>query len=87
METKLKFKKTYTVGQFKELKQIKEVRVIQNPKTSKLFMSWVGGTGAVSTKGIPSISPVVSLVEEADGSEFYLLHEEGNGGATTLAVL
>lgn len=86
-ETNLTFKATYTVSQFKDLKGINEVRVLQNPKTNKVFMSWVGGTGAVSAKGIPTISPVISLVISEKGEEFYLLHEEGCGGVPTLAVL
>lgn len=86
-ETDLKFEATYTVSQFKDLKKIDEIRVLQNPRTNKVFMSWIGGVGAVSAKGIPTNSPVISLVISEKGEEFYLLHEEGSGGAPTLAVL
>ena len=80
----LTFVKTLSIEQFKAAQKVDSIEVKRNPKTSKLFISWIGGVGAVSSKGIPSSKPVISLVKGEEG-EFFLLHEQGEG-APTLAT-
>lgn len=96
MEGKLTFGNTLTVEQFKALVEVTRVDVKQNPKTGTLFFSYGAKTGAVARKGIPQ-HPMFSLVcpegdtlDEAHAGErgcstFWLLHEEGQGGAPVLA--
>ena len=96
MEDRLTFGDTLTVEQFKELVKVSRIYVKKNPKTGTLFFSYGSKTGAVARKGIPT-HPMVSLVcqegdtlyaahaGEREGSTFWLLHEEGQGGAPVLA--
>ena len=96
MEGKLTFGETLTVEQFKAQVMVTRVDVKQNPKTGTLFFSYGAKTGAVAKKGIP-VKPMFSLVcpegdtlDEAHAGErgcstFWLLHEEGQGGAPVLA--
>ena len=96
MEGKLTFGETLTVEQFKAQVMVTRVDVKQNPKTGTLFFSYGAKTGAVAKKGIP-VKPMFSLVcPEGDTLDiahagqrgcttFWLLHEEGQGGAPTLA--
>lgn len=84
-EGKLKFLASYTMEQFKELKHSSRIDVLENPNTGKLFFSWgPNQTGPVSKKGVPEV-PVISLVRDADGEEFYLLHATGSGPAVVVA--
>ena len=85
MANELKFRETLTVEQFKSRVMVDKIQVKKNPKTNKLFFTFGAKTGAVAVKGIPA-HPMVSEVEAPDGSSFYLLHEEGTGGAPTLAT-
>ena len=85
MDNQLHFIETLTVEQFKSRMMVDKLQVKQNPKTNKLFFTFGSKTGAVAVKGIPA-HPMVSEVEAPDGSSFYLLHEEGTGGAPTLAT-
>ena len=84
MEKNLIFNDTLTVEQFKALVKVTRVDVKQNPKTGTLFFSYGAKTGAVAVKGIPS-HPMLSNVTGSDGSNFWLLHEEGQGGTPVLA--
>ena len=84
MERNLTFNETLTVEQFKAAMNVSRIDVKQNPKTNKLFFTYGAKTGAVAVKGIPS-HPMLSNVTGSDGSSFWLLHEEGQGGAPTLA--
>ncbi len=81
----LVFNETLTVEQFKAEQKVNKIEVKKNPKTGKLFFSYGAKTGAVSIKGIP-IHPMISSVTGSDGSKFWLLHEEGQGGAPVLAT-
>ena len=85
----LSFEKSYTIGQFKaEISSGEAIEVLKNEKTGKLFFSYgPGRTGAVATKGIPTKRPVISEVVGDNGEVFFLLHEQGEGGATKLATL
>ena len=85
MEKNLTFNDTLTVEQFKDKMKVQHIDVKRNPKTGKLFFTFGAKTGAVAVKGIPS-HPMLSNVTGSDGSSFWLLHEEGQGGAPTLAT-
>lgn len=78
------FNDTLTVEQFKSHMNVSRVDVKRNPNTGKLFFTYGSKTGAVASKGIPQ-NPMFSNVTGEDGSNFWLLHEEGTGGAPTLA--
>ena len=84
MEGKLTFGETLTVEQFKAQMNVSRIDVKKNPKTGKLFFTYGAKTGAVAVKGIPA-HPMLSNVTGSDGSSFWLLHEEGKGGAPVLA--
>ena len=89
MERNLQFKETLTVEQFKAAMHVSRIDVKQNPKTNGLFFSYGAKVGAVAIKGIPE-HPMISLVkgeptEKNPSGEFWLLHEEGQGGAPVLA--
>ena len=85
----LVFNETLTVEQFKEAMKVSRVDVKKNPNTGKLFFTFGAKTGAVAKKGIPQY-PMFSFVkgdptpENPEGT-FWLLHEEGQGGAPVLA--
>lgn len=87
---KLAFLETLTVEQFKRKQGVERIEVKQNPHTGKLFMTFGAKTGAVATKGIPE-RPMLSLVkgevtEQNPDGKFWMLHEEGTGGAPVLAT-
>ena len=96
MECRLTFGETLTVEQFKAQMMVSQVNVRKNPKTGKLFFTYGAKTGAVAVKGIPA-HPMLSIVcpegdtldaahaGERGCSTFWLLHEEGQGGAPVLA--
>ena len=81
----LTFNETLTVEQFKSAMGVSRIDVKQNPKTGKLFFTYGAKTGAVAVKGIPA-HPMLSNVTGSDGETFWLLHEEGQGGAPTIAT-
>lgn len=74
----LEFIETLTVEQFKDRVKVNEIKVKRNPQTSKLFIQFGSEVGACASKGIPE-KPMLSNVRGENG-EFWLLHEEGNGG-------
>ena len=85
----LVFNETLTVEQFKDAMKVSRVDVKKNPKTGRLFFTFGAKTGAVAAKGIPQ-HPMFSFVKgdptpENPSGEFWLLHEEGTGGAPVLA--
>lgn len=81
----LQFIDTLTVEQFKAEKRVDKIQVKKNPNTNKLFFTFGAKTGAVAAKGVPS-HPMISLVQGREGHQFYLLHEEGTGGAPVVAT-
>ena len=83
---KLNFIESFTIEQFKSAKKVEKLDVLRNHKTGKLFIAWTGGSGAVSEKGVPSKNPIISLVSGDEGEQFYLLHEQGEGGAEVVAT-
>ena len=81
----LTFVSSQSIQQFKSDKMIDKIDVKRNKKadgTTTLFISFAGGTGAVSKSYDTSKPKVISLVRDADGVEFYLLHNEGQGAET-----
>lgn len=85
----LEFLDTLTVEQFKAEKRVDKIQVKKNPNTGKLFFTFGAKTGAVAQKGVPT-HPMISHVKgdptpENPSGEFYLLHEEGQGGAPVVA--
>lgn len=95
-ENKLTFGKTLTVEQFKDVLKVSRIDVKKNPRNGKLFFSYGGKTGAVAVKGIPDkpmlslVCPIGDTLDEAHAGErncttFWLLHNEGQGGAPVLA--
>ena len=84
MEGNLIFNETLTVEQFKAQMHVSRIDVKQNPKNDKLFFTYGAKTGAVAVKGIPQ-RPMFSNVTDPEGSNFWLLHEEAQGGAPVLA--
>lgn len=85
MDNNLIFIESLTVEQFKRAQGVDEIKVKQNPHTGKLFFTFGAKTGAVAVKGVPQ-HPMLSYVEGNDGSKFWMLHEEGNGGAPVVAT-
>ena len=84
MEKNLTFNETLTVEQFKAAMNVSRIDVKKNPNTNKLFFTYGAKAGAVAAKGIPQ-HPMLSNVTGSDGSSFWLLHEESQGGAPVLA--
>lgn len=81
----LQFNETLTVEQFKAQMNVSRINVKKNPKTGKLFFTYGAKTGAVAVKGVPA-HPMLSNVTGSDGESFWLLHEEEQGGAPTIAT-
>lgn len=81
----LTFLKTYTIEQFKAMQNVNSIEVRRNPHTNKLFFTYGNETGAVSSKGVPVKRPMISAVQGDEG-DFYLLHEQGEGGAPVVAT-
>jgi len=84
MEKFASWNQTLTVEQFKDLMKVSHIDVKKNPHTDKLFFTFGAKTGAVAVKGVP-LKPMLSNVTGADGTSFWLLHEEGTGGAPIIA--
>lgn len=90
MENNLKFLNTMSVAQFKEKYNVEQIEIKKNQHTGKCFFVYDFETGACSKKAETGelTIPVVSEVCSPDTGElFYLLHQKGEGGATTLATL
>lgn len=90
MDKNLKFLKTWSVAQFKAEQQVDKIEILRNEATGKCFMVFGFEKGAVSEKFERKelTNPVISQVCSAEtGDMFYLLHQKGEGGAETLAVL
>lgn len=77
--------KSYTVDQFKSLQKVDRILVKKSAKQGILLFTFGQDHGWISKKGIPA-HPMISRVI-GDQGEFWLMHEEGNGGATVIAEL
>lgn len=90
----LEFLDTYTPTQFKRDMGVDKIDIKRNPQTGKLFFQYGGRTGAVSASFNPETakSPMISYVkgeprpQNPDG-KFFIIHEEGTGGAPVVATL
>ena len=85
MDNQLNFRDTMTVEQFKAAQHVDKIQVKRNPKNNGMFFAFGAKVGAVAIKGIPE-HPMISEVETPEGNTFFLLHEEGTGGAPVLAT-
>ena len=86
----LQFLDTMTIEQFKAKMLVDVIKVKRNPKNNRLFFSYGTKVGAVAVKGVPT-HPMISHVKGEPtplnpSGEFYLLHEEGQGGAPVVAT-
>lgn len=79
-----------SVAEFKALQQVEKIEIKRNEHTGKCFFVYGFETGACSKKVETGdlTMPVISEVCSAEtGDMFFLLHQQGEGGATTLATL
>ena len=86
----LKFIETMSVADFKTKMEVERIDVKQNPHTGKCFFVYGCETGAVSERFLKGdiTKPVISQVCSPEtGDMFYMLHQQGDGGAPTLATL
>ena len=86
----LKFIETMSVADFKIKMGVERIDVKQNPNTGKCFFVYGCETGAVSERFLKGdiTKPVISQVCSPEtGDMFYMLHQQGDGGAPTLATL
>jgi hypothetical protein len=87
----LTFMRTWTIPQFKQNFGIETIEVKRNEKTGKLFFVYGIETGACSkqVEGGGVTRPVISqVVSTTTGEQFYMLHQQGEGGgATTIFTL
>lgn len=89
-QNNLQFIDTMTVEQFKAEKRVDKIQVKKNPNNGNLFFTFGAKVGAVAKRGVPT-HPMISHVKgaptpENPTGEFYLLHEEGTGGAPVVAT-
>lgn len=94
-EKNLTYLRTLTPEQFKAEMHVEHLYVKENPKPEegkgKYFFTYGASVGAVSKKGIPTKSPMISYVQgtpsdrNPDG-KFWILHEEAQGGAPIVAT-
>ena len=79
-----------SVAEFKAKHQAEKIEVKKNEHTGKCFFVYGFETGACSKKAESGelTTPVISEVCSAEtGDMFFLLHQQGEGGAITLATL
>jgi hypothetical protein len=72
----LTFVSSQTIAQFRAEKMIEKIVVKENPENNKVFITWIGGSGAVSKSYDTNKPKVISLVRDSEGVEFYMLHNE-----------
>lgn len=79
-----------SIADFKAENQIDRIEVKKSGNSGKCFFSYGPETGACSRKVESGelTNPVISEVCSADtGDIFFLLHQKGEGGASTIAFL
>lgn len=79
-----------SIADFKALQNVEKIEIKRNEHTGKCFFIYGFETGACSRKAETGelTIPVISEVCSAEtGEMFFLLHQQGEGGATTLATL
>lgn len=70
----VKYLRTFSVQEFKDLYNIDTVRVIETEKHFIAF-TFLKCLGYVAETGVPAV-PVISLMTDALGNLFYLLHDK-----------
>ena len=71
------FSEAKTIAQFKADNNLSALPVVKTPNTGKIFLSWPGGSGAISSKWVKEESSVISRVtDEETGESFFMLHNE-----------
>ena len=86
----LKFIETMSVADFKTKLGVGRIDVKQNPNTGNCFFVYACATGAVRERFLKGdiTKPVISQVCSPEtGDMFYMLHQQGDGGAPTLVTL
>ena len=86
----LKFIETMSVADFKTKMGVGRIDVKQNPNTGKCFFVNGCETGAVSErflKGDITKHVISQVCFPETGDMFYMLHQQGDGGAPTFANL
>lgn len=71
----VKYLRTFTIDEFKALYNIDKIRVILNEKRFLVFQ-FLNCIGYVAERSVPK-EPQISLITDALGNLFYLLHEKG----------
>jgi len=87
---RLKFIQTWSVNQFKANNHVEQIEIKKNADTGKCFFIYGFETGACSNKIETGelTMPVISEVCSPDtGEMFYLLHQQGESKALTVATL
>jgi hypothetical protein len=90
MISNLAFLQTWSVPQFKANNGLDSIEIKKNERTGKCFFTSGVLTGVCSQKADTGelTLPVISQVAKADtGETFFMLHQKGEGSATTLATL
>ena len=86
----LKFIETMSVTDFKAKMGVKKIDVKQNPNTGNASLYMAVKQGAVSERFLKGdiTKPVISQVCSPEtGDMFYMLHQQGDGGAPTLQLV
>lgn len=79
-----------SIDEFKSKLNVDKIEIKRSEQTGKCFFVYGGGSGPCSRKAEVGelTNPVISQVCSAEtGDMFYMLHQRGEGGAVTLAVL
>ena len=90
MEKHLKFLKTMSVADFKAENKVDQIEIKRSGNSGKFFFTFGIESGACSNKVLTGelTDPVISRVLSADtGDMFFLLHQRGEGGPSTVAYL
>lgn len=86
MEKNLEFLNSWTVENFAKRQGTDMIEVLLNSKTNCLFFTYGPGKhdcGKVTKAKITK--PIISeVVDTVTGEQFFLLHNEGEGGATSV---
>lgn len=71
------FSDAKTIAQFKADNNLTKLPVVKNPNTGKIFLSWAGGSAAISSKWVKENDSIISRVtDEETGESFFMLHNE-----------
>lgn len=81
MENTLNFSETMTVQRFKDKHNVRQLDIIKNPKTGKMFFSCPDDSsisGKISTSDDWKTNPAISrCTDTSSGETFWMLHKKG----------